>query len=99
MKFEDPVAAATRTVALLKKKKCDVVICISHLGWSSLNGVDDQQLIARTRGIDLVLGGHSHTYFDELRYVKNLDGKEIPVDQNGKHALFVGRMVLDFKKR
>ena len=99
VKFEDPVAAATRTVALLKKKKCDVVICISHLGWTTLNGVDDQQLVARTRGIDLVLGGHSHTYFDELQYVKNLDGKDIPVDQNGKHALFVGRMVLDLKKR
>ena len=86
-------------VTILKKKKCDVIICISHLGWSTLNGVDDQKLIAATTGIDLVLGGHTHTYFKTLQYVKNLEGKEIPVDQNGKHALFVGRMVLDFKKK
>ena len=99
VKFEDPIKAATRVVGLLQRKKCDVIICISHLGWTSLNGVDDQQLVANTRGIDLVLGGHSHTYFETLRYVKNLDGKEIPVDQNGKHALFVGRVVLDFQKR
>ena len=99
VKFENPIEAAKRVVAKLQQKKCDVIICISHLGWTTLNGVDDQQLIAQTRGIDLVLGGHSHTYFEDLRYVKNLDGKEIPVDQNGKHALFVGRMVLDFKKK
>jgi 5'-nucleotidase len=99
VKFLDPIAEAKRVVAILKKKKCDVIICISHLGWEILNGVDDQQLIAATTGIDLVLGGHSHTYFESLRYVKNLEGKEIPVDQNGKHALFVGKMILDFKKK
>ena len=99
VKFPDPIAEAKRVVAILKKKKCDVIICISHLGWSALDTVDDQRLIPATNGIDLVLGGHSHTYFEKLRYVKNLDGKEIPVDQNGKHALYVGKMILDFKKK
>jgi 5'-nucleotidase len=64
-----------------------------------LEGVDDQHLIPATNGVDLVLGGHSHTYFQTLQYVKNLDGKEIPVDQNGKHALYVGKMVLSFRKK
>lgn len=99
VKFLDPIAEAKRVVAILKKKKCDVIICISHLGWSALDTVDDQRLIPATNGIDLVLGGHSHTYFQTLQYVKNLDGKEIPVDQNGKHALYVGKMILDFKKK
>ena len=99
VRYLDPIEQAKRVVTILKKKKCDVIICISHLGWSTLNGVDDQKLIAATTGIDLVLGGHTHTYFKTLQYVKNLEGKEIPVDQNGKHALFVGRMVLDFKKK
>jgi len=99
VRYLDPIEQAKRVVTILKKNKCDVVICISHLGWSTLNGVDDQKLIAATTGIDLVLGGHTHTYFKTLQYVKNLEGKEIPVDQNGKHALFVGRMVLDFKKK
>jgi len=46
----------------------------------------------------LVLGGHSHTYFKELRYVKDLDGKLVPVDQNGKNAIWVGKIVLDYSK-
>lgn len=99
VKYLDPITETKRVVAILKKKKCDVIICISHLGWSTLEGVDDQHLIPATNGIDLVLGGHSHTYFEKLRYVKNLDGKEIPVDQNGKHALYVGKMVLSFSKK
>ena len=97
--YQDPIAEAQRVVGILQKKKCDVIILLSHLGWNSANGANDQQLIAATRGIDLVLGGHSHTFFEELQYVKNLDGKMIPVDQNGKHAIFVGKMVLDFKKK
>ncbi|MBQ6309566.1 MAG: bifunctional metallophosphatase/5'-nucleotidase, partial [Prevotella sp.] len=77
----------------------DVIICISHLGWQDSDKDGDEYLVSGTRGIDLVLGGHSHTYFETLRYVKNLDGKEIPVDQNGKHALFVGKMVLEMSKK
>ena len=61
--------------------------------------MDDQRMIAGSRNIDLVLGGHSHTYFETLKYAKNLDGKEIPVDQNGKNAVFVGRLILNFDKK
>ena len=61
--------------------------------------MDDQRMIAGSRIIDLVLGGHSHTYFETLKYAKNLDGKEIPVDQNGKNAVFVGRLILNFDKK
>jgi 5'-nucleotidase len=88
--YLDPVKTAQEVVDVLKRKKCDLIICLSHLGWIDKGG--DQDLIARTRGIDLVLGGHSHSYFTELQYVKNLDGKEVPVDQNGKHGIFVGKM-------
>lgn len=99
VKYLDPVKEANRVVDILKKKKCDVIICISHLGWQDSYKDGDEYLVSGTRGIDLVLGGHSHTYFETLRYVENLDGKEIPVDQNGKHALFVGKMVLEMSKK
>ena len=56
-------------------------------------------MISRSRGIDLVLGGHSHTYFQTLRYVKDLDGREVPVDQNGKHGIYVGKIDLQVKRR
>ena len=92
-KYLDPVETAQRMADELHRRKCDLVVCISHLGWEE-QGMGDPLLVSRTRGIDLVLGGHSHTYFKTLRYVKNLDGKEIPVDQNGKHGIFIGKMKL-----
>ncbi|MCI6159814.1 MAG: metallophosphatase [Prevotellaceae bacterium] len=99
VKYLDAVEEANRVVSVLKAKKCDVVICISHIGWEDMGSVDDKRLVANTKGIDLVLGGHSHSCFKELRYLENAEGKTVAVDQNGKHALFVGKIVLDFKKR
>ena len=98
VKYLDPKEKAAEMADLLKnKEKCDVVICLSHMGWNMRDADGDQQVIGGTRNIDLVLGGHSHTYFKNLEYVKNLDGKSIPVDQNGKHALFVGKLKLEFE--
>lgn len=98
VKFLDPVETANSVVAELKRKKCDLIICLSHLGWLDTE-ISDQHLMERTRGIDVVLGGHSHTYFETLQYVKNADGKEIANDQNGKSAIWIGRIMLDLKKK
>ena len=71
--FRDPVATALEVATFLKtKKKCDMVICISHLGWET-DLDDDVEMIKGSRYIDLVLGGHSHTYFEELKYVGDRD--------------------------
>lgn len=97
VKYLDPAKVALETAAMLKKDlKCDMVICISHLGWE-IGGDDDNQMIAHSRDIDLVLGGHSHTYLEKLEYVKNMDGKPVPVDQNGKHGIFVGKILVTLK--
>ncbi|WP_277044472.1 bifunctional metallophosphatase/5'-nucleotidase [Prevotella multiformis] len=96
--YNDPVSCAQKVIDELKAKKCDLIICISHLGWN-IEGVSDEEVIAGTRGLDLVLGGHSHTYLTKLEYVKDLDGKWVGDDQNGKHAIFVGKLVLDLKKK
>ena len=98
VKYLDPAKVAWKTATMLKKKeKCDVVICISHLGWNSNRGEDDQYMISRSRNIDLVLGGHTHTYMPTLEYWNNMDGNPVPVDQNGKAAIFVGRIELELK--
>ena len=98
VKYLDPAKVGLETATMLKvQKKCDMVICISHLGWYSNRGKDDPFVIENTRNIDLVLGGHTHTYLDKLEYKNNLDGKPVPVDQNGKHAIFVGRMEVELK--
>lgn len=99
VKYLDPAKVANEMGDLLKNKlKCDLVICISHLGWEK-NDDDDNYMIEHSRNVDLVLGGHTHTYMPTLEYVNNLDGKPIPVDQNGKHAIYVGKLVLDMKKK
>ena len=98
VKYLDPAKVALETATMLKQQqKCDMVICISHLGWNINRGGDDQYMIQGSRNIDLVLGGHSHTFMTQLEYCNNMDGKPIPVDQNGKSAVFVGRLVVDLK--
>jgi len=99
VKYLDPVATARKWAVYLKeKKKCDLVVCISHLGWLGKEKAD-QLMISQTRDIDLVLGGHSHTFFRTLRYENNLDGKPVADDQNGKSGIFVGKLVLTLAKK
>ena len=98
VKYLDRAKVALETATMLKQeKKCDIVVCLSHLGWESNRGEDDQYMIQNSRNIDLVLGGHTHTYMQQLEHWNNMDGKPIPVDQNGKSGIFVGKMVIDLK--
>ncbi len=98
VKFLDPAETANKYVKLLRKQeKCDVVICLSHLGWE-ISEYPDQQFIREIDGCDLVLGGHTHTYMPTLEYAPDKTGKMIPDDQNGKHGVFIGKLVLTFQK-
>lgn len=70
--FENPIEAAQRVADILKnREKCDLVVCLSHLGWQG-KPYSDETLILNTRNIDIVLGGHSHSYFDKTLFYKNL---------------------------
>ena len=96
--FLDPAETAQKYIDLLRKQeKCDLVICISHLGWN-VSVYPDEKFLSQTEGCDLVLGGHTHTYMPSLEYAPDKNGKLIPVDQNGKHAVFVGKLVLSLEK-
>ena len=100
VKYLDPVATAERTARLLRhEKKCDVVICLSHLGWNLQQDVDDEDMLKANHDIDIVLGGQSHSYFKQLMYAPNADGKLIPDDQNGKHGVFVGKILLKLDRK
>ncbi len=99
LKFLDPVEVTTQMVDVLRRQeKCDVVICLSHLGWE-VSEYPDDKFISQTSGIDLVLGGHSHTYLKTLGYVTDKEGRQVPVDHEGKHAVFVGKMQLTLDKK
>ena len=100
VKYLDPIATANNVAHELRHtKKCDIVICLSHLGWDLEGDVDDEDMLAQNHDIDLVLGGHSHTYFNELKYAPNAEGKLIPDDQNGKNAVFVGKIKLNLERK
>ena len=99
LKFLDPSEVARKMVDVLKnQKKCDLVVCISHLGWQ-VSEYPCDQVIREVSGIDLVLDGHTHTYLPTLEYVTDPSGRRVPVDQNGKHAVFVGRLELTLDAR
>ena len=98
VKFKDPVAEAQRVADVLRNQEdCDLIICLSHLGWEG-EPYSDIELIENTRNIDLVLGGHSHSYFEVPKFYTNLDGVEVPVQQMGKSSAYVGKMVVKLKK-
>ncbi len=101
VKFLDPIQIANTMADILRKKeKCDIVICVSHLGWNTdPDYIGDNQVIAQSHGIDIVLGGHSHTYLEQLEYVNDADGKPVAIDQNGKHGIFIGKLIIDVEKK
>lgn len=92
MEFKNPIEVANEVAAHLKEvEHCDLVICLSHLGFQG-KPFSDEELIPNTRNIDVVLGGHSHTYFEEPKFYENLDGEPVPMQQMGKNAIYVGKM-------
>jgi 5'-nucleotidase len=94
--YSDPVEASQEMVRILKKEQqCDVVICLSHLGYSYKNEptkISDLKLAELTQDIDLIIGGHTHTFLDKPTVVKNLDGKEVLVNQVGCYGINLGRI-------
>lgn len=91
-----PYAVAQEMADKLQAKGCDVVICLSHLGTYPKPGdeVCDVAMVGKTRGIDVVIGGHTHKMYDNLR-VENMDGKPIPVCQMGKSGVYLGKIMLN----
>lgn len=102
--YSDPVEATQEMIRILKKEQqCDVVICLSHLGYNYKNEpskICDLKLAELTKDIDLIIGGHTHTFLDKPTVMKNLDGKEVLVNQVGCYGINLGRIdfYLDSKK-
>jgi 5'-nucleotidase len=99
--YLDPVQCANEEAVKLKKKGCELIICLSHLGYSyDSEKISDLKLAKQTRNIHLIIGGHTHTFLDRPTEEKNLDGETVLVNQVGWGGLQLGR--LDFiveKKR
>lgn len=92
MKRFDDIEVANKWADYLKNEEhCDMVIALTHIGFDSV-GMNDPALVAGTRNIDLVVGGHSHTFLTDAEYRSNLDGRPVPIVQDGCWGLFVGQV-------
>ncbi len=98
--YRDPIEKAQELSAFLKnKKKCDLVICLSHLGSDSTSvDVNDFTVAHQTKHIDIILGGHSHSLLENVK-TNNANGKKVIISQMGKSGLYLGRIDLDLKKK
>ncbi len=94
--FNDPLEISKDMVRILKKEqKCDLVICLSHIGYAYKTEPDricDLKLAAQTKDIDLIIGGHTHTFLDKPSIIKNIDNKDVLVNQVGCHGINLGRI-------
>jgi 5'-nucleotidase len=93
-KYLNPVEIAQEMTSVLKQQeKCDLVICLSHLGYSyESDKIDDLKLAAQTKNIDLIIGGHTHTFLQKPTVTENLEGKKVLVNQTGWAGVNLGRI-------
>ncbi|MCH7409100.1 metallophosphatase [Belliella sp. DSM 111904] len=92
-KFLDPVGVSNEMIQELKAKKCDLTICLSHLGYQS-----DLKLSDEVTGIDLILGGHTHTFLDEPIVKLDAHNHKTIINQVGTGALRLGKLDFEFSK-
>lgn len=93
-KYIDPVGTALEQEYFLKKEeKCDLIICLSHLGLEYANDkISDVALSGKTHFTNIILGGHTHSFLDKPIELKNADSKPIIINQAGWAALQLGQI-------
>lgn len=100
-KYHDPVEIAQDMSKILKiEKKCDLVICLSHIGYQYKNDlakISDVKLARLTKNIDLIIGGHTHTFLDKPTILMNVEDKEVIVNQVGCYGVQLGRIDFYFE--
>lgn len=99
-RYLDPVMTATQQADILRNdEKCDLVICLSHLGYKyGHTKVSDIVLAQNSRNIDIILGGHTHTFMDKPDNYRNKDGKPVIIHQVGWAGIRLGKIDLTFEK-
>jgi 5'-nucleotidase len=86
---------------LKNDKKCDYVICLSHLGYKYRNDktkLCDITLASSSKDIDLIIGGHTHSFMKKPDLVKNTNGEAVMIHQVGWAGIVLGRIDVVFEK-
>jgi 5'-nucleotidase len=93
VRYTDPFSAARQCVSELREQGCDLIVCLSHLGYRYREGQPSDTLLAQqVDGIDLILGGHTHTFMDEPDVYEKGDGRVTLVNQVGWAGMRLGRV-------
>lgn len=97
--YYDPLIASNRTATLLKhQKKCELVICLSHIGFQyQTNQVSDLLLAKKSENIDIIIGGHTHTFMDEPVFETNSVGQKVMISQVGWAGIRLGKISVKFQ--
>jgi 5'-nucleotidase len=92
--YLDPLEIAQDMSRILKENEhCDLVICLSHLGYNyKTEKISDLALASKTKNIDLIIGGHTHTFLPKPTVAKNSVGENVLVNQVGCYGLNLGRI-------
>ena len=98
--YQDPIMMAQKQASHLKNEMgCDYVVCLSHLGYKYDDGtVSDIHLAQNTEDIDLILGGHTHTFMRKADIRRNRKGREVIVSQAGWAGILLGQIKIHFEK-
>jgi 5'-nucleotidase len=97
--YLDPIATANEQASLLRSKGCDIVICLSHLGFEYPDErISDRKLAKSTSGIDLIIGGHTHTFLKEPVVELNNKGRQVVINQVGWGGVQMGRIDFELEK-
>ncbi len=98
--YNDPIDIANDRAAELKRQGCDLVICLSHLGYEyKSDKVSDKVLAQKTKNIHLIIGGHTHTFLEKPTEGKNLIGETVLINQVGWAGINVGRIDFEFDQK
>ncbi|TXE11960.1 bifunctional metallophosphatase/5'-nucleotidase [Seonamhaeicola algicola] len=92
--YLDPIETSQEMTKILKtEEQCDLIICLSHLGYNYKGDkIGDLSLAKATRDIDLIIGGHTHTFLPKPTVVKNIDNKNMLVNQVGCYGIYLGKI-------
>ena len=99
--YNNPIEIANKTAKTLKENGCDLIICLSHLGFSyeSRDKISDLVLASQTQNIHVIIGGHTHTFLEKPLIVKNINKELVLINQVGWAGIQLGRIDIDISTK
>lgn len=98
IRYEDPIPAVNREAKILREKGCDLVILLSHVGYSPADTIGDRLTVLNTSGVDMIIGAHTHTNLENGVYVNDKEGHPVLITQTGSKQSPIGFLQVTMKR-